>query len=158
MTFPTFARLSPAVVALCLATGCPSDGGHDHGANIPCAEDTRDEAYEPGMEKTTDAGLMTVVLDEADPGPIDIGSNNWTVSVADAASGDPALGCTITAVPWMTDHGHGSNEPVGTEDGDGVYTVTDIQVTMAGLWDTELQLNCPGIGEDTVHFVFCIDG
>lgn len=158
MTRSAFALLTLGAAAFALATACPSEDGHEHGTNIPCAEDTRDEPYDPGMEKDTDGGLMTVVLDESTPGPIDIGANTWTLSVADAGSGDPALGCTITAVPWMVDHGHGSNEPVAEEDGAGVYTITDIQVTMAGLWDTELQLTCPGIGEDTVHFVFCIDG
>ncbi len=140
-------------------TGCPSDDDDHHGNNIPCDEDTRDEAYEPGMEKATDNGLMTVVLEESSPGPIDIGDNDWTISVSDPTSGDAEAGCTITAVPWMVDHGHGSNEPVAVETATpGTYEITGISVTMAGLWDTELALDCPDLGEDTIHFLFCIDG
>ncbi len=153
-------RTTSLLAALLLTlVGCPSGDDDDHASNIPCDEDTRDEAYEPGMEKTTDNGLMTVVLVESTPGPIDIGSNDWTLSVADPATGDPESGCTITAVPEMTDHGHGSNEPVAEETATpGTYDIIGISITMAGLWDTELSLECPVLGDDTIHFVFCIDG
>ena len=158
---PTLTACGLLGAALALSTACPDEHEHEHehGANIPCDEDTRDEEYSPGMEKETDEGRMTVVLEEAVPGPIDLGSNAWTISVADPTSGDPESGCTITAVPWMTDHNHGSNSPVATEsDTAGTYEISDLQVTMAGLWDTTLSLECPNLGDDTVHFVFCIEG
>jgi hypothetical protein len=142
-----------------LTAACPSSDDHGHGSNIPCDEDTRDEEYTPGLEKATDNGLMTVVLDELSPGPIGIGSSDWTISVSDPASGAAESGCTITAVPWMVDHGHGTNEPVAEETATpGTYEILSVEISMAGLWDTELRLECPNLGTDTASFVFCIDG
>jgi hypothetical protein len=151
--------LLPCLLAAGLMSACPTGEPHSHGTNIPCDEDNRDEPYNPGMEKETDVGLMTVVLDASTPGPIDIGNNDWTLSVSDPTTGEAETGCTITAVPWMVDHDHGSNTPVAEEtDTPGTYEIVSVEITMAGLWDTELQLVCPNLGDDTVHFLFCIDG
>lgn len=42
---------------------------------------------------------------------------------------------TLTVTPWMPAHGHGTTPPTITKDAIGLYTISDINLSMAGLWE-----------------------
>ena len=47
----------------------------------------------------------------------------------------------ITIIPWMPDHGHGTDrEPSIVPMGDGVYAVEDVVYTMPGLWHLNVDI------------------
>ncbi|WP_373048683.1 FixH family protein [Vulgatibacter sp.] len=146
----------PVLLALLAATSfaCGSeseteaDHGHQHGGG------GEHDHYTPGMQRLTEDGLYEVTL-YSDPGPPEMGLNVFTLGLADAA-GAPVTGATVTVVPFMTAHGHGSDrDPVVTEEVDspGTYTATDVSLTMLGVWDLEIGVD-GAEGSDVVHFRF----
>jgi hypothetical protein len=63
-------------------------------------------------------------------------------------------GLSVSVVPWMPGHGHGSNAtPWVSDDGAGVYRVTNVVYTMPGLWQARVTLEGDGV-EDAIVFEF----
>ena len=144
-----------------IAAGCSGGGDDDDDvATVPCAQETRDDDYVAGLEKTGDAGVLRTTLDTADPAPPDVGSNEWTVSVWEVGGTDRVSGCSITATPFMPDHNHGTNpQPAVAELGSsGSYTIAPLNLFMGGLWETTIAMSCGTAGTDTVVYRFCTEG
>lgn len=138
-----------------------TSGTDTHGTDTHADTDTDTDTggvdvdeYMDGITKASDAGAFTVSL-TSDPSPPIKGVNTWTLMITDGG-GAGVEGGTITVTPWMPAHGHGSNsEAVVTADGGGQYTVTPVDLHMAGVWDTTIAID-DGMAMDEVHFVFDI--
>jgi hypothetical protein len=142
-----------------LVSGCSSDddgSAATNGASVTaCAADMRKDLYAAGMTKP--AGTLVVKLVEAVPAPPIKGMNVLTVNITDGG-GAPLDGATLTLVPFMPDHAHGSaRKPLVTASGGGTYTITDIWLPMAGLWKLTITVQSNGATSEAA-FQFCVDG
>lgn len=149
-----------SVASTLAVVGCNNGGGDDDDmSSIPCSEETRDDDYVQGLEKDGLSALLRTTLDTADPAPPDIGNNTWTITVLPMGASTAVGGCTITSVPMMPDHGHGTSpQPTITETTtSGEYEVTPINMFMGGLWEIPLDMDCGGSGSDTVVYRFCVE-
>jgi hypothetical protein len=72
------------------------------------------------------------------------------------ASGQVLPGLSLSVLPFMPDHGHGTavNASV-TAQGGGDYTVTPLYFFMPGVW--RIRFTSAG-SSDTADFWFCIPG
>ncbi len=143
---------------------CSGDSGGTTGNNggaastlTGCAADHRKDLYTAGLTKP--AGTMSVKLLDSDPGPPIKGTNELMLEVLDA-SGQPVDGATITVLPWMPDHAHGSAvTPTVTPAGGGKYNVTNVYLSMAGLWQLKVEVQPAGAAAlPQAIFQFCLDG
>ena len=146
------------LAALHLLSGCD----HQHGSSSPCANETRADAYSPGMEKTSQSGNLIVRLSDSQPGPPQKGDNTWTLQLRDKA-GSPLSGATLDVTPYMPDHGHGT--PVKAQSSEagspsGQYRVTPVNLFMPGLWQVTITATPSTIPQapESVMFPFCING
>lgn len=157
--------VSSAVLTLLLAC-VPACGNDDTGSSTSsssggnataCERDTRKDVYAAGLSKT--GAAMTVKLLDAQPAPLVKGTNTLVLQVLDGA-GKPVDAATITIVPFMPDHGHGSAvAPIVTPAGaDGKYNVSKVYLSMAGLWELRMNVQVPGSTPADVTFSFCLDG
>jgi hypothetical protein len=130
-----------------------------------CDEDTRDEAYVAGIAKIGTASY-TIAINDSLPAPPAKGDNVWTIEIRDSAD-VPMTGLSVTTSSYMPDHGHGS--PIiadVTEVGDGVYTLSPVNLFMPGYWEvtvTAIDLGATDSPDDDVDldsamFKFCIEG
>ena len=74
--------------------------------------------------------------------------------------GQPLPNATITkVVPFMPDHGHGTEEvpEMSATDAEGYVDVTNIDFMMPGVWRLEFHVDVEGT-VDTARFGVCIDG
>ena len=95
---------------------------------------------------------------ESNPAPPAKQSNVLTLQVADA-SGKPVDGATLSVLPYMPDHGHGSSvKPTVTAKGGGTYEVTNVYLPMPGLWRLTVTVQMPNVAAQDAAFSFCIDG
>ncbi|RMH38624.1 MAG: hypothetical protein D6689_19025 [Deltaproteobacteria bacterium] len=148
-----------AWAAVVVVAACGGDDGDHHGGAdgaVDCAQETRADAFAPGMVKMGDNGTA-VRLVEADPAPPARFDNAWVLAVEDA-SGAPRDDAQVAVTPWMPDHGHGTPiEAVVTPRGsDGLYDVAPINLWMPGLWEIRIDATVDGV-DDRVVFAFCID-
>ena len=117
------------------------------------------DTYVVGLEKSGQAGLITVRLQESTPSPRDTGFYTWTIDIVDA-SGAPVTGATVQAEPTMPDHGHGTN-PKYTDavEGDpGTYQLTEMNLFMEGIWNVAIRITMTGGEEDQVEYNFFLEG
>jgi len=150
------ATAASLALAACSGDDDDDDDSADTDASIGCRNDPRAEQYAANLEKVGDGGLFTFVLKTADPAPPGKGVNAWTLRIMDA-TGAAVTGATVTLHPFMPDHGHGTSVvPQVQVDGDG-YTVQNIYLFMAGLWEVTIEATS---GQDTDSAVvrFCIEG
>ncbi len=155
-----------AIAFVGLGSACDDGhGGHEHGDDPTCEEDTRDDEFVAGISKTGSAGYSLSIVDSL-PAPPDKGDNRWTIEVTDGA-GAPVSGMALEAEPFMPDHGHGTPEvALFTDQGDGSYTLTPVNFFMPGYWETTVTVVDPGATDsedddtdlDTVVFKFCVCG
>ena len=155
-------RLLLCLSVLCIACGDHHEGGHHAHAGIRLAADAgtglQGDEYLAGMEKVTTDGHFRVALIESTPIPQDLTLYTWTIEVR-SADGQPLDGATVVAEPTMPDHGHGTfpiTTPGVAADGVGRFTLTDMDLFMAGVWQVELRIS---VGElsDTAFFHFVLD-
>jgi hypothetical protein len=118
--------------------------------------DPRADGYPLPATKPTSSGLLTASLVAGDPSPPIIGTNSWTLQLTDH-SGAPVSGATITAKPWMPDHGHGTSvtPTVMAAAAAGQYTVGPLYFFMAGLWQVTFSIQ-QGSAMDQVVFSVCL--
>jgi hypothetical protein len=132
---------------------CQHDHGHD--TDEPdCAADTRTDEYAVGLSKT--GTFVTATFVSADPAPPALDDNTWVLSFSDA--GVPLDGLEITVTPTMPDHGHGTPvAAVVTPTGEaGQYSITPINLFMAGYWEIAFDIT-QGAEHDAVVFGFCVE-
>lgn len=137
--------------------GTAGSGGTGGGTTGVCVGDTRAEVFTPGMEAPGVMGVFRLRLASIDPAPAIKGTNTWAVEIVDAG-GAAVTGATVTAKPFMPDHGHGSSiVPTVTEIGEGKYTIDSLVLFMPGLWQTTIAVSTSGASDSAV-FSFCVPG
>jgi len=122
-----------------------------------CAAETRADTFGVGLRKTTASGVV-VSLAEAKPAPPAKGDNYFTLRITDA-SGAPIDDATVSVLPYMPDHGHGSalKSTVTSVGSDGRYTVSRMYLPMAGYWEITFTVTRAAATEEA-RFGFCLDG
>ena len=153
-----FQRATVAAGLVAVVSACSSEP--EPTAPVPltgCAAEKRADVFQAGLKKATSSGV-SVSLVEASPAPPSKGDNLWTLRLADA-QGAAIDGATVTLVPFMPDHGHGSAvKPTVTSTGsDGKYSVSRVYLPMAGFWEITVTVVRAGAAEEA-RFGFCIDG
>ena len=132
-----------------------SGSGPDAGV-VGCETNPAAQTYVAGMKQAGDGNKLSFVLVSSDPAPPLRGTNVWEVKVLDA-NGQPVTGATLTATPFMPEHGHGS-QVVPTISADGQqYKVSNLYLFMPGLWKVTLQAT-QGSTTDSAAFTFCVAG
>lgn len=149
-----------AVVSMGPALACssePHEVPHDASPATGCAAEARADVFTLGLSKALPNG-HAVRLVAATPSPPVKGDNTWTVELVDGA-GKPVSGATITVVPFMPDHGHGTaTAPAVTpEGGPGKYRISNMNLPMAGYWDITLSVTA-GATKGDARFGICLDG
>ena len=128
--------------------------GETHGGEVDCSMEDRDDEYAPGLERSGAIYTATFVSVEPDPPALD--DNDWVVAITDGA-GEAAEDLTILATPWMPDHGHGTpiEVVVAATENPGEYSLSPVNLFMAGLWQVTLEIDGEG-GQDSIMFAFCV--
>lgn len=122
-----------------------------------CEEEDRAVPVELNVDLEGEGGSLVFQMLSLDPEPVDLGANDWSVHVSDAA-GVAQEGCALTVTPWMPDHGHGSNEPEGTAGSEpGQYLIEGIEFIMPGYWTASLSATCGDV-TDNVILRPCVEG
>jgi hypothetical protein len=144
------------VASLGSVAACAGDDGGDTMVN--CAIEDRDDDFLAGMAKTG-AGGMTFTLTSATPSPPGRDDNTWVLDIATPTG--PFTG-TVTVVPFMPDHRHGTPvEVVVTPDPQmpGRFSAAPINLWMPSLWEITVRATPAGGGTaDSTVFRFCIAG
>lgn len=152
-------RLLVAAVALSVgsfAAACSSDDDGDD-TMVNCAIEDRDDDFLAGMSKVG-AGGMTFTLTSATPSPPGRDDNTWVIDIATPSG--PFSG-TVTVVPFMPDHRHGTPvEVVVTPDAQtpGRFSAAPINLWMPSLWEITIRATPAGGTADSAVFRFCIAG
>ena len=119
-----------------------------------CSADPRVTPYADNMIfKGTAYNVQLVSADPAQPAT---GLNTWTFKVTDA-SGSAVDNANVTITPWMPDHGHGPSVVPQVTDAAGVYTGTNIDLFMPGVWQLTFSVNGT-TAQDQAVIDFCIAG
>ncbi len=85
---------------------------------------------------TSDSGAYHVDVTTDSGGAPMRGENTLVLTIADAETGAPASGLTVTMVPFMPAMGHGASiTPTVTESPGGKYVATDVDLFMPGTWE-----------------------
>ncbi len=91
------------------------------------------------------------------PAPPQKGNNAWVVQISHPG---PLDGATLSIVPFMPDHGHGTAVvAVVTPTANGTYNVSPVNLFMTGLWSVRINILDPSAGNaelDHVAFLFCV--
>lgn len=124
---------SPWRLAAAVAAGLAACGGAPQAPEVP--------ASFPLAALTavdSDAGGLHIELRSAPEPPVR-GQNVGQITVTDA-SGQPVDGLTLSLVPWMPSHGHGTSVPVGITSSDqvGVFIANPLYLFMAGQWELRM--------------------
>ena len=173
------------LVLLAASSGC-GGGTSSPGMRgaLTCSSDARAMLYQPGMSQTTSEGHLMVTLLSSLPGPPLKGNNTWVVEVRDPNG--PIDGATLSATPFMPDHGHGSSIRVGVEaaGAPGTYRLArprsprgrlardfpnglvptsygylaPVNLFMSGLWRVTVNVATPAGQHEFVTFLFCVEG
>jgi hypothetical protein len=101
-----------------------------------------------------------------DPDPAAEFANTWTMKLLDS-TGKPVAGAklsfpgppnrpAVAFTPWMPKMGHPASLQVSPQDnGDGTYTLTNLDFTMAGIWQLIVQATWGSVTERAT-FTFCV--
>jgi len=133
--------ISSAAAALALAAcGGLGDGGEALSVSLVFPTDAL-------LSLPTDGGKLSVEL-WSSPQPPQRGDDAVQMRFRDK-SGALVSGLTISVVPWMPAHGHGTSvKPIVTEPEPGVYVAAPVYLFMAGAW--QLITTISGPVDDTV--------
>lgn len=137
------------------AAACSSDG-HGDDEPVNCAEETRDDEFVVGLQKTGQAGKLTFTLVESTPAPPARGDNKWILQVTSQAAAAPVTGAVMTVTPFMPDHQHGAqvDADITPMTEAGKYELDPVNLWMPGLWQTTIEVE--GADGDKAVFAFCI--
>lgn len=111
-----------------LAAAACSDSG---------SADTGTFATTPAAVLTTKAGSFRIAVHSAPDATPSRGVNALRLVVTKIADGAPASGLDLDIVPWMPAMGHGASvkPSVAPSTEPGVYTVSNVNLFMPGLWE-----------------------
>jgi hypothetical protein len=149
------------LAAALISSGCSSDDTSTDGTTTGTTTgDSAVDVYVDGVSKTTDSGLTIAVM-AASPAPPDVGSNVWTMELADEA-GAMVSGAEIVLEPEMPQHGHGANPSTytGAERADeaGVYDFGGMNLIMPGAWTIHVRITPSGGTMEATEFTFDLEG
>lgn len=150
--------IAPVLFAACTS----SSGSGDDEEIVNCTTETRADNFSIGLEKPGGSGAVDFHLMTAMPAPPAQGNNTWEVQLNTmnaGVAGDPMVGATLGVHPYMPDHMHPAElKAVVTDEGNGLYKMTPVNLWMPGLWQTTIDVTPPGASEktDSVVFSFCI--
>lgn len=110
-----------------LSAGCSSAGASDTGAISATA----------AAVVTSDGGRYQISVHSAPDAAPSRGVNTLRLVVTNSGDGEPVSGLDLDVVPWMPAMGHGTSVKPSVEAGPepGSYTVTNVNLFMAGLWE-----------------------
>jgi YtkA-like len=130
-------------------------GGETDGESV-CAVETRNDEFAIGLSKSGNSVRATFV--SASPAPPIKGDNTWVLDITDL-SGAPLAVPTITALPMMPDHGHGTpiNAVVTALADAGRYELTPVNLFMTGYWQITIDVTLAGGEQDSLMFGFCVE-
>lgn len=156
--FKQLAAIACIVATSALSAACHGDDGHSHDEEVDCDLETRAQAYVAGLVGA-DSTDIEISLLESVPGPPTKGDSTWRIQVLDSA-GMPMDNLSVTATPFMPDHGHGT--PNGAEVTElaepGEYEIAPVNLWMPGLWETTIEISDGAGLSDMAVFSFCIEG
>jgi hypothetical protein len=110
----------------------------------------------PAAEEVASVSGLLVVGVRWSPDPPAVGLAASELTVTDT-TGAPVTGLTLTVVPWMPAHGHGSSTKPGvSETAPGVYVATPISFYMPGQWELRTTISGTGAADDMVTPSFAI--
>lgn len=127
VTLEAWRIIGSALLVAAASGGCSSSSAPDPG-NFTEA---------PAATLTSDAASFRIVMHSApDPQP-SRGVNSLRLVVTKASDGSPAAGLELDVVPWMPAMGHGASVKPTVQVGPeaGVYTVSNVNLFMPGLWE-----------------------
>jgi hypothetical protein len=127
-----------------LAAGCGGGGSGDPGP----------VAAEAASTVTSDSGSYRISVHSAPDGQPTRGVNTLQMVVTRVGDGAPAAGLELDVVLWMPAMGHGASvkPSVHAEAEPGVFTVTNVNLFMPGLW--EIRTTIGGSASDHVTPTF----
>lgn len=156
----TRAWMAPWVLGVALGCGgssTPNPTTPDAGDLITCQNDPRAMTYAPGLSVTSTSGSRKYVLLSANPSPPARGTDTWTIKITDAA-GQAQTGLSVSVLPFMPDHGHGTSVNASvTPNSDGTYKVDPLYFFMPGVWRVTFAVP-PNQLSDVGEFFFCVPG
>jgi FtsP/CotA-like multicopper oxidase with cupredoxin domain len=127
-----------------------ASGVHEHDEQAGGPKLTKH--YKDSLFQMTEEGVFGVEM-ILEGNELKKGVNRLDLIIHDRGDQD-IEGAEIEVTPWMPDMGHGvSEEPVVSEKGDGLYTVGNIDVIMAGNWQLKISIKAASL-EDSVVFEF----
>lgn len=137
---PSLARAEWGLGAAGLSTGCSSAGASDTGTISAAA----------AAVVISDGGAYRVSVHSAPDAAPSRGVNTLRLVFTRVADGTPVSGLELDVLPWMPAMGHGTSVKPSVESGPdpGSYTVTDVNLFMAGLW--EIRTTIGGSASDHV--------
>lgn len=108
--------------------------------------DTGPVASEAASTVTTESGTYRVAVHSAPEAAPTRGVNTLQMVVTRASDGAAATGLELDVVPWMPAMGHGASvkPTVHAEAAPGVFTVTNVNLFMPGLWEIRTSINGSG--------------
>ena len=144
---------------LCLVLGVTAACGRKRpaAAHDPCDAELRKDVFAVGLHKRGVAGALELSLIASQPTPPARGDNVWTVQVRSIATGNAVNDATVTATPFMPDHGHGTPIKVNVTAAPvaGEYQLAPINLWMPGYWEVAIHA-AQGTTEDSAVFKLCI--
>lgn len=101
---------------------------------------------------TSDEGKLTIEVRTGPAQPPVRGRSDVQLTVRDA-QGAFVDGLSLDATPWMPAMGHGTSvEPVPVGHGDGLYSLRNVSLYMAGRWEVRTKFS--GVVMDSATPVF----
>lgn len=107
------------------------------GCSSSDAPDPGTFAETPATTLTTETGRFRIALHSAPDAQPTRGVNSLRLVLTKVSDGSPATGLDIGVVPWMPAMGHGASvkPTVQASAEPGVYTVSNVNLFMPGLWE-----------------------
>jgi hypothetical protein len=96
----------------------------------------------PQLALASSSGALSLAV-RTSPEPLARGMNEVQYQVSNT-NGEGVSGLSLAVVPWMPDMGHGSSVlPVVTDEGQGTYLVTCVDIIMPGAWQLRTTFTGP---------------
>lgn len=145
------ARIHRSLLTIALGLGLPASACSGGGSGDPGPV-----AVEPASTVTSDSGNYQISVHSAPDAQPTRGVNTLQMVVTRANDGAPAAGLALDVVLWMPAMGHGASvkPSVRAEAAPGVFTVTNVNLFMPGLW--EIRTTISGSASDHVTPTFDI--
>lgn len=155
--------IAASILTLVGIVSCTGDEPPTETEPNPSVCEDSSQAYDPmetGLTKASANEVFQVLIASTTPSPPEEGKGNaLRVQLLDMG-GAPLPDATITkVVPFMPDHGHGTEEvpEMSATDAEGYVDVTNVDFMMPGVWRLEFHVDVDGT-VDTARFGVCIDG